>query len=54
MTASPARTEPEIDEETRRILLERTAIFEKNEETAVDAKQALREIRCALQTLKSN
>lgn len=54
MTASPARPEPEIDEETKRILLERMADFEENEEAAVDAKQALREIRRAVQTLKPN
>ena len=54
MTASPARPEPEIDEETKRILLERAATFEEDEKTAVDAKQALRDIRRALQTPKPN
>ena len=54
MTASPARPEPEIDEETKRILLERAATFEEDERTAVDAKQALRDIRRTLQTPKPN
>jgi hypothetical protein len=54
MTASPARPEPEIDEKTKRILLERTATFEEDEKTAADAKQAIREIRSTLQHVKPN
>jgi hypothetical protein len=52
MSATPARPDPEIDEETKRILLERTASFDQDEKTAVDAKQALRDIRRSFPTPK--
>jgi hypothetical protein len=43
-------TEPEIDEETRRILAERDATFDQDKLTAVDAREAIAEIRRKLKT----
>jgi hypothetical protein len=40
-----AEDEPELDEETRRILEERLATFDENAKNAVDAKQFLAEAR---------
>ena len=40
--------EPELDEETRRILEERLATLDEDAKHAVDAHEALREIRAKL------
>jgi hypothetical protein len=54
MSTSPQRpgTEPEIDEQTLRILRERDATFDEDKKSAVDAKEAIAAIRRELQTLK--
>jgi hypothetical protein len=51
-STTPIRSgaEPEIDEETRRILAERDATFEQDKQTAVDAREAMAEIRRKLRS----
>ena len=47
MSTTPIRprTEPFVDEETRRIIEQRLATFDEDRKTAVDAKEALAAIR---------
>jgi hypothetical protein len=52
VAVAPIRPEETVDEETKRILLERDATFEKDKETAVDAREAIADIRRRLKTLQ--
>jgi len=48
MALQPKHPETEIDEETRKILEERDATFGQDAREAVDAREALKEIRAKL------
>jgi hypothetical protein len=52
MSSVPTRpsTEPEVTEEEKRIILERLATYEEDKKSAVDAREALAEIRSTLKS----
>jgi methylthioribose-1-phosphate isomerase len=52
MKVTPIRSEQSIDEETKRILQDRDAKFEDDRKTAVDARQAISDIRRRLEKLQ--
>jgi hypothetical protein len=52
MSITPARPENVVDDETKRILLERDATFEHDRKTAVDARQAMLNSRRNLEKLQ--
>lgn len=52
MTVKSTRSEQSIDEETKRILQDRDATFEDDRKTAVDADQAISDIRRRLEKLQ--
>jgi hypothetical protein len=52
MSITPIPPEKELDEETKRILQERDLTFEDDRKTAVDARQAISNIRRKLEKLQ--
>jgi hypothetical protein len=50
-TPTGPRTEPEGDDETRRIIEQRLATFDEDRKTAVDAREALAAMRKNLKQL---
>jgi hypothetical protein len=52
MSITPIRPEKDLDDETKRILEERDATFEEDRKTAVDAREAIANIRRRLKTLQ--
>ena len=50
MSVTPIRPEQPLDEETERILQERDSTFEKDKQTAVDAREAVAKIRRRINT----
>jgi hypothetical protein len=52
MSITPPHPEKAVDDETKRILLERDATFEQDRKTAVDARQAIMNSRRNLEKLQ--
>jgi hypothetical protein len=52
MSITPARPEKAVNDETKRILLERDATFEQDRKTAVDARPTILNSRRNLEKLQ--